>query len=149
MNARILHVLPVLVLVLLAFASQTRANGSEVLGRYWLPDHDGQIEIYRQADLFHGRVVSYDISGQLDEENPNPVLRARPFVGIVMLSNFQFEANSGRWVNGTIYDAASGKSYDCTMWFEEGEPNVLMARGFVGFSFLGRTERFVRVEPEK
>lgn len=91
MNARILHVVPVL--VLLAFASQARADGSEVLGRYWLPDHDGQIEIYRQADLFHGRVVSYDILGQLDEENPNPVLRTRPFVGIIMLSSFQFEAN--------------------------------------------------------
>ncbi len=123
------------------------AGESDVLGRYWLPDRDGQFEIYRQGGRFFGRVVAYDVEGQLDEKNPEPALRSRPFVGIDMFQSFRFEPDSGRWVDGSIYDASSGTTYDAYLWFEEDRPDVLLGRGFVGFSLLGRTERFERVGP--
>ena len=137
-----------LILLLFSLAPATlRADESELLGRYWLPDRDGQFEIYRKGELFFGRVVAYDVAGQLDEENSDPALRSRPFVGIDMFQSFHFEPSSGRWVDGSLYDASDGKTYDGYLWFEEDEPNTLMGRGFIGVSLFGRTERFERVVP--
>ncbi|MFK7895298.1 MAG: DUF2147 domain-containing protein [Myxococcota bacterium] len=117
-----------------------------MLGRYWLPDRDGQFEISKREGRYFGRVISYDKPGQLDIANEDPELRSRPFVGVDMFADFHFEKSESRWAGGTIYDAMSGKTYDCNLWFEAGEPGVLQARGYIGFSFLGRTEQFVRVE---
>ena len=46
---------------------------------------------------------------------------------------------------GTIYDGDSGKTYNCTLWFENGDTAQLSARGYVGISLFGRTEVFTRV----
>ena len=123
------------------------AGGEALLGRYWLPDRDGQFEIYTKGDLFFGRVVAYDEPNQLDENNADPALRTRPFVGIDMFESFRFDPATSQWVDGTIYDATNGKTYDCHMWFEPDAPDTLVARGFIGFSLFGRNERFERVVP--
>lgn len=131
----------------LTASASTVVRADALLGRYWLPDHDGQFEIYEREGRYFGRVISYDVPGQLDDANADPALRSRPFVGIDMFAGFRFDAAEGRWTGGTIYDGKSGKTYDCNLWFEAGEPHILQARGFIGFAFLGRTERFERVEP--
>ena len=133
--------------VLLFTFTTAHAGEGEVLGRYWLPDHDGQFDVYVKDDRFYGRVISYDVVGQRDEENDDPALRGRPFVGIDMFAAFRFDESETRWIDGTIYDPKSGKTYDCVLWFDDGKPDVLMARGFIGFAFLGRNERFDRVLP--
>ena len=135
----------VALLFLLLVASIAHAGADDVLGRYWLPDRDGQVEIYQKDGLFYGRVVAYDVADQKDENNPDPALRERPFVGIDMFEHFRFDAGDEEWIDGEIYDANSGNTYDCKMWFEPGEPDVLVARGFIGFAVFGRTERFARV----
>lgn len=131
-----------------AFAQAPNLHPNDVLGLYWLPDRDGQFEIYIKDGRYFGRVSAYDIGGQLDQENADPSLRTRPFLGIDMFENFRFDEKEGKWIGGTIYDGTNGKTYDCSMWFEEGEPNTLVARGFIGFSFLGRNQNFDRVLSE-
>ena len=101
--------------------------------------------IHCVAGKFFGKIISYDVAGQLDEKNPDPAMRTRPIIGVDLLSDFIYDAKSGRWIAGTIYDAKSGKTYKCKLWFEDDEPGVLWARGYIGFSLLGRTVRFERV----
>ena len=36
----------------------------------------------------------------------------------------------------------NGRIYDCKMWFDEDEPNVLKVRGYWGF--LYRTQEWIR-----
>ncbi len=140
---------PLLIIVLSSILLPLCAHAAEtdILGRFWLPDHDGQFEIYTTDGLYFGRVVSYDIPGQLDEENAYPALRTRPFVGIDMFASFRFDPDAGHWIDGTIYDPESGKTYDCLMWLDPDQPTLLHARGFIGFSIFGRNERFDRVVP--
>ncbi|NCF74705.1 MAG: DUF2147 domain-containing protein [Gammaproteobacteria bacterium] len=137
-----------LIAIFLVFCASTAAAGPQsdaLLGRFWLPEKDGQLEIYRQGDSYSGRVVAYDVAGQLDEKNPEPELRSRPIVGLDLLSGFRFDEKSDRWEGGTIYDAKSGKTYQCRLWFDEDDFGVLWARGYIGISILGRTEQFIRV----
>ena len=49
-----------------------------------------------------------------DEANPNPALRNRPIVGLVMMRDFS-PAGPGRWTGGKIYDPNSGRTYDSKM----------------------------------
>ncbi len=132
-------------LVLLATIATAEPSSTTLPGVYWLPEKDGQMQVYQKDKKYFGRVISYDVPGQLDEKNPNPEFRSRPIVGVDLLSEFNYDKESERWVGGTIYDAKSGKTYKCRLWFEDDEPGVLWARGYIGISLLGRTERFERV----
>jgi uncharacterized protein (DUF2147 family) len=143
----VLVLFPLLLSSLIGGTAQAAPN--DVLGRYWFPDRDGQFEVVREGGRYFGKVIAYDIEGQLDENNKDNSLRGRPFVGINMLADFHYDADDNRWTGGSIYDAVSGTTYDCTMWFEDGKPHVIQARGFVGFAFLGRTESFERVLEEQ
>ena len=49
-----------------------------------------------------------------DANNPNPALRARPLLGVLVVSDFRREA-PGQWVDGKIYDPNDGKTYKSKM----------------------------------
>lgn len=115
------------------------------MGPWWLPERRGQLEIYEKDGRYFGRVIAYEIPGKLDEKNPDPALRTRPLVGIDMFESFRFNESNGRWEGGTIYDFSSGRTFACILWFEDGDNRTLWARGYVGFSLFGRTEKFARV----
>lgn len=133
-------------ILLFCFCQLAQAEQDAVVGQYWLPDRDGQFEIYRQGDLYFGKVIAYEIADALDENNPDPEKAKLPFVGSTMFANFSYNQNRARWEGGTIYDARSGETYKCRMWFEDDDLAVLSARGYVGSPLFGRTETFARVD---
>ena len=51
---------------------------------------------------------------QLDAKNPDPALRARPIIGLLLIKDFK-SAPGGKWTGGTIYDPESGKTYASKM----------------------------------
>ena len=52
------------------------------------------------------------------------------------------ELNGKTWEEGTILDPKSGKTYSCYITFEN--DNTLKVRGYIGFSLLGRTQKWIR-----
>ncbi len=48
------------------------------------------------------------------------------------------------WSYGKILDPENGKIYKCSVWLEDN--NTLKVRGYVGFSALGRSQKWYRVE---
>lgn len=54
------------------------------------------------------------------------------------------EGENGVWTDGYILDPGNGKTYGCNMKvLEDGRLEV---RGFIGFSLIGRTQYWQRVE---
>lgn len=51
---------------------------------------------------------------------------------------------SNLWNGGKILDPKNGKVYKCKIELED--PATLKVRGFIGFSLLGRTQTWYRVE---
>jgi uncharacterized protein (DUF2147 family) len=49
-----------------------------------------------------------------DDHNPDPALRGRPLVGVLVVRAMKNQG-PGRWAGGKLYDPESGKSYDGRM----------------------------------
>ena len=74
--------------------------------------------------------------------NADKNLRNREVKGMVMLHDFTWEAP--QWVEGKIYDPEGGSTYSSKMWLSE-DKQTLNIRGYIGFSLLGRNEKFTRI----
>ena len=64
----------------------------------------------------------------------------QPIEGLVIVKGLEQDGDS--WTDGDIMDPANGKLYDCTISLAD--DNTLNVRGFLGFSFLGRTQVWKR-----
>lgn len=64
----------------------------------------------------------------------------QPIEGLIIVKGLEQEGDS--WIDGDIMDPANGKLYDCTISLDD--VNTLNVRGFIGFSFLGRTQIWKR-----
>jgi uncharacterized protein (DUF2147 family) len=109
----------------------------------------------RRGDAYFGKIVwinetlypeDDEMAGQtkVDRENPDPKLQDRPIVGLEIVKGLEY-AGGGRWEDGTIYDPESGKTYKSKAQLADGG-DTLALRGYIGFSLLGRTSHWQRLE---
>jgi uncharacterized protein (DUF2147 family) len=64
-------------------------------------------------------------------------------IGMTIL--WDLEQDDDEWSGGQIMDPNNGKTYKCYIALEEGGKK-LKVRGFIGFSLIGRTQYWHRVE---
>jgi uncharacterized protein (DUF2147 family) len=76
--------------------------------------------------------------------NPDKKLKSRTTLGVENLKNFIYNADDNEWNKGEIYNPNNGSTYDCYMWFEKNNYNVLKIRGYLGISLIGRTTTWTR-----
>jgi uncharacterized protein (DUF2147 family) len=128
-----------LIAILVSLENSNAQTADKIIGKYWSPKKDGKIEIYKTGNNYFGKIISGEKPGK-DVNNPKPELRNRDVIGMVFLTNFIYADK--QYQDGEIYDPTSGKTYSCKMWMEN---QNLKVRGFLGFSLLGRTETFDRI----
>ena len=120
----------------------------DILGKWLNASGEGQIEIYKRGDKFFGKLAwikepnNEKGKPKTDEKNPTESLRNKPLLNLEILKNFIFD--DGKWIDGTIYDPKSGKTYSCKLTLKDA--NQLSVRGFIGVSLIGRTEVFKRIK---
>ena len=99
------------------------AVAAAVIGKWKLEDSSAIVEIYKQDDVFNGRIVwlnepnGPDGKPALDVNNPDKSLRSRKLMGLNMLHGLK-PAN-GEYSGGKIYDPGNGKTYNCSMKVED------------------------------
>lgn len=128
-------------------------NADDILGIWLNEDGDAHVNVYKEDGMFYGKIVWLktpidEETGEpkLDDENEDESLRSRPIMGLLLLRDFKFDGDD-EWESGRIYDPKNGKDYKCYMEFpEEENKNKLKVRGYIGFSLLGRTTYWTRVE---
>lgn len=135
------HLIMALLLVVFS-GSDPKTSGDAVLGEWLSAKKDTRILIFKEGDLYRGKVLWGTGSSPKDIKNPDPALRNRDVIGLVILNGFKYDGE-GVWEKGTIYDPREGKTYDCKMTIkEDGRLNI---RGYVGVSLFGRTEIWTKV----
>jgi len=130
------------------------AQDADKVKGYWLTEEGtSQIYIFKAKNgSYYGKICwleepNEDGAPKKDKDNPDPKLKERPLLDLLMLKSFEFNEKDKEWKDGTIYDPKSGKTYDCYMWFENGDYDNLKIKGFVmGMRFLGRETTWKREE---
>jgi uncharacterized protein (DUF2147 family) len=102
------------------------------------------IQIYEQNGKVYGKVVKF-LRANTD---PNRVCskctdwrKDQKIMDMMILRDMALNGNT--WKGGKILDPENGKEYTCTMWFENGKPNELRLRGWIGPFY--RTQTWYRV----
>ncbi len=115
-----------------------------ILGAWLTEEKSAKVEVYKESNRYFGKIVWLDdptVDGEprTDENNDDESLQNRPLLGLRILNDFVFD--DGEWDDGTIYDPENGQTYDCVITKEGDALNV---RGYVGFSFIGRSTQWTK-----
>jgi len=102
------------------------------------------IEIYEDHGKVFGKVVQILTPGKENNvcdlcEGEN---KDKPVMGMVLLTNLVKDGKE--WNNGEILDPNNGKTYSC--YISLASKDKLKVRGYIGFSLIGRTQYWYRVE---
>lgn len=130
--------------VISAWAQQA----TDIIGTWLNEEGDAKIEVYQEGKMFYGKIVwisdyaNLPKDRQLDSKNPDPKLRNRSKLGMVLMHDLVFDEDE--WTDGEIYDARSGKLYSLTATLDG--KDKLDLRGYVGVSLFGRTSSWTRVK---
>lgn len=125
-------------------------------GDWLVESRDAVIRIQQQGDQYEGHIVwqlhdTYgpedgpDLDGKTvtDRKNPDPSLRLQPLTGLRLLWGLRYDAASGAWLDGHVYDTDNGKVYQCEVRLLDA--NHLKLRGYIGISLLGGNTVWSRV----
>ncbi|MFN4007003.1 MAG: DUF2147 domain-containing protein [Chitinophagaceae bacterium] len=124
-------------------------SGADALLGFWRSgDGKAVIEIYKNGDMYDGKIVwlaepndPQTGKPKVDSKNEEESLRSRPILGLVNLRGFKF-VKKNKWEEGKIYDPKSGNDYSCEIKMTDA--NTLEVRGYVGISMFGRTDVWKR-----
>ena len=135
-----------LVLTILTIFSFAQVN-EDVVGEWYNAEKDAVITIFEDNSTLSGKITwmlypnDEDGNPKTDPLNPDESLRSRARLGMVMMSGLtHIEGNV--WDNGELYDPKKGKTYSGMITLKDA--NTLNLRGYVGFSFLGRSSTWTR-----
>lgn len=124
---------------------------NQIVGKWMSTQGNITVQIFKDHDEFKAKVVWFDDSDdrtkpmntRTDTQNPDPGLRSRKIIGMEVLRNLKFNANTNRWEGGIIYDAKSGKEWSSSGFLTQ--DGMLQVKGFWHFEFIGRTMTFRRI----
>ena len=145
MKSRLSILLLIAITCIISSNLYAQANPDAILGVWFNEEKDAKIKVFKEDGKFYGKIVWHktgdDISSY-DENNPDPELQKRKKVGLVILTDFEFD--DGQWEDGDIYDPKSGKTYSCVIKLQK--DGDLHVRGYIGISLIGRTAKWTRAE---
>lgn len=134
--------------LLLTFSSLTVLAQDSVGIWKTIDDQTGEvkslIEMYEKDGMLFGKVIKLFREAADDQ---NPICTECPddrknqlILGLDIVRNM--EKDGDQWEDGTICDPESGKVYDCRIWVEKDNPNILNVRGYLYFIY--RTQHWER-----
>lgn len=126
-------------------------KADDILGKWINEDNDRTIEIYKNNDLYYGKVVWLKNSekgvgiDRLDLKNHNTLLENRKIIGIDYLLGFSYFTDRKAWKEGQIYNYETGNTYHGKIKIND--KGGLDLKGYYGILwFLGRTQTLNRVK---
>lgn len=141
----------VLLIYILLFSINLFAQKADAILGNWINEKEDRIiEIYKNNDLYFGKITWLKDSekgkgvNRLDLKNPNQLLEKRNIVGIDFLMIFSYFSERDVWKEGQIYNYETGNTYSGKMSInDDGE---LELTGYYGILwFLGRTKTYKRI----
>lgn len=132
-------------LVATPFVNAQKAD--DIIGVWLTEGGKSKVEVFKKEGKYYAKIIwlktpNYeDGTPKIDKHNPNEKLNTRKVVGIEILQGLEWDDDE--FEDGEIYDPESGKTYSCEAEFDG--VDTLNVRGFIGFSMIGRTTVWTRI----
>lgn len=125
------------------------AQRASVMGK-WITIDDkthkkkSVVELYKYEGQLYGKITylypregrpEHPVCDKCTDDRKN-----QPLIGLQIVRNLKWDGSE--WEGGTICDPEIGKIYKTKMWIDEGTPNKLNVRGYLGPFF--RTQTWIR-----
>lgn len=137
---------------LILFMSAADNPADRIIGKWYTAENKSIVRIYKATDnKYYAKIVwlktplDENNKPKVDDQNPNPELRTKPLIDLVIMRGFVYEGNN-IWWNGTIYDPDNGSTYKCKITLQT--IDHIFVRGYIGKEWmgLGRTTDWNRVK---
>lgn len=118
----------------LLLSSPAWAAADDVLGIWKTNEGGGHVELYRVGDQLEGKIVGGDVNEAKqtkDVHNPDPALRDRELLGLVIIQGLRYDAGDDAWKDGQLYRSTNGKTYRSKI--KLADDGVLKVTGYKGF----------------
>ncbi|MGF7080950.1 DUF2147 domain-containing protein [Mucilaginibacter sp. UYCu711] len=146
---KILSLISLVQLLMATISNLQTPETDRVIGIWQSERKDSKVEIYKSGGKYYGKLLAgwgnkiYQADGKTltkDEKNPDVNLRNHTLLNTTILSDLTY--HDGEYTGGKLYDARSGKSYNCQMKVKDGK---LKIRGYWKFYALGMTTNWTRL----
>ncbi|MGB3775321.1 MAG: DUF2147 domain-containing protein [Leeuwenhoekiella sp.] len=138
-----------MLLISLVFFTAFNLMAQDVTGKWkTIDDETGEaksiVDIYKEDGKVYGKIVEL-----INPKKKNATCtectgkdKDKPLNGLMIIRGL--EKDGDEYSDGKILDPISGKLYKCYIALEDADR--LKVRGYIGFSLLGRTQYWSRVE---
>lgn len=122
-----------------------------ILGNWISTQKNLIVKVYKEDNEFKAKVTWFSdknnaakpIASRTDWRNPDENLQKRKLLGMDILEDLQYNAESKRWEDGLIYDPMSGREWSSVAYIDDdGQLNV---KGYWHFEFISKTLTFDRL----
>lgn len=103
------------------------------------------VEIYAKSGAYYGKVAKI-LTGNTTAvcDACEGAKKNKPILGMVIVEGLQPNDDAaGEWEGGTILDPQKGATYRLSVWYEDGNSDVLYVRGR-HWTGLYRTQKWIR-----
>ena len=109
---------------------------SDILPGVWVTEASkSKVEIFKTGNSYAVKIIwlaeANNAEGlpKTDKKNPDPSLRSRPIIGLVILSDLKLE--NGIWKGSKIYSPERGEYIDCSLQLQDGYTlRITATKGF-------------------
>lgn len=116
-----------------------------------IDDETGKAKSIVEISIKNGKLYGKIIKLYREEgENPDPSCtdctdsrKNQKIIGMTIITGLEKDGNEWE-ADDAILDPKDGKIYDCKIWLDEDNNNILNVRGYIGFFF--RTQTWHRVK---
>ncbi len=129
--------------------NNTAVFAQDIFGKWKTVDENtgeqkSVIEIYKNGNKVFGKIIEIKNPNKRDDicDLCTGKDKGKPLQGFVLIKNLVKDGDE--YDDGEITNPNTGKTYKCYLTLEE--PNKLKVRGYMGFSLIGRTQYWLRVE---
>lgn len=138
-------------MLLISIAGFTQQPADKIIGTWESTGAEVglKFEIYKTGDKYFGRLLWASNMYEADMEtpkkdfnNPNKALQSRSRKNIVNITNLKYD--DGEYTDGKLYNPSDGDTYSLKAKLKNADE--LDFRGYIGFSLLGKTMKFKRVQ---
>ncbi|VAW95364.1 Uncharacterized protein conserved in bacteria [hydrothermal vent metagenome] len=150
-NARIVLILMLMILTIMSLSMRFALAEISPVGLWkTIDDSTGRersiVKIWKEGDVFNGKIIKIlnDPRGGSDFicSECEGELYNKPIIGLTIIRNMKKDEE--KWSGGEILDPENGIFYNATMSLDN-FGKILEVRGFVGFSFFGRSQFWTKV----